>query len=325
MDDELHAIIAANGGFLFAADLNALGIGTRQIARLVHTRVLLRVRHGTYVDRAVFELAGPEERHRIMATSVLRKLGAGVVASHQTAAVLLGLDVFGVPLDRVHVTRLDGSSGRHEAGIVHHQGLVATEEDLVIVDDLAVTRPARTVFEMAAQVSTESAMVTASSALRLGVATPEELELEGERLDHWPGSQRARIAVRLADGRAETVGEVRSLFAMWKHGIPFPELQAAIEGTRYRVDFRWDLYRHVGEFDGAGKYGGLPAGLDARSAVIAEKRREDLIRARGYGMSRWMWVDLSGARVSAWARGLKAALDASRRQFTRGRTHIVLG
>ena len=36
--------------------------------------------------------------------------------------------MWGVRLDRVHVTRLDGGAGRIEADVVHHEGFVADEE-----------------------------------------------------------------------------------------------------------------------------------------------------------------------------------------------------
>ena len=60
-----------------------------------------------------------------------------------------------------------------------------------------------------------------------------------------------------------------------------------------RVDFGWEEQRTVGEFDGKAKYGELlKPGQTSRDAMLAEKRREDLLRDLGWQVVRWTWADL---------------------------------
>lgn len=84
--DDLPVITALNGGYVMRHQLNDLGYGDPQIRGAVKARILTRVRHGTYVMTAAWAAMTESERHRVVARSVLDKLGSGVIASHQTAA-----------------------------------------------------------------------------------------------------------------------------------------------------------------------------------------------------------------------------------------------
>lgn len=83
-----------------------------------------------------------------------------------------------------------------------------------------------------------------------------------------------------------------SAFGQSSLGLPTPELQAEIRDERGplvgRVDFLFRAQRTIVEFDGLVKY----AGADGRQALIAQKRREDGVRALGYQIVRPTWRDL---------------------------------
>ena len=67
-----------------------------------------------------------------------------------------------------------------------------------------------------------------------------------------------------------------------------------------RCDFGWEDLRTLGEFDGRVEYGRLlRPGQDPGDAVFEEKRREDAMRAEGWGMVRWTWSDLQRPEVLA--------------------------
>lgn len=327
METEVRDAIDAHGGYLLRRHLLELGLTDKWIARAVKAGLLKRIRHGTYVDATTHAAADTRERHLVTLRSAIERMGGDVVASHQSAAVALGLDLYGVDLATIHLTRADGNVGRREAGIIHHEGRL-DPQDIVEVNGIRVVRAQRTVFDLATHATTESAMVTASSALRMRMTTHDGLALEADRHVHRRGNQRARLAIGLSDGLLASVGEVRSVYAMWRQGIPRPRLQAVISDENgvfvARVDFLWDLFRHIGEFDGSMKYGGIADGPDARTALIEEKIREDRARACWYGVSRWMWPDLSPSRVAGWARQLGQDLEQSRRLYTRNATHIAL-
>jgi hypothetical protein len=104
--------------------------------------------------------------------------------------------------------------------------------------------------------------------------------------------------VEFADGLSESVGESRSRVAIQRAGLPSPVLQWDVTDDRgrwlARTDFGWPRLRTVGEFDGQAKYGRLRRpGQSVADAVLAEKRREDAIRATGLAVVRWAWPDLA--------------------------------
>jgi hypothetical protein len=82
---------------------------------------------------------------------------------------------------------------------------------------------------------------------------------------------------------------------MKKIGCPMPELQVSFRdhlGDIGNTDFYWREYRLAGEADGDSKYldPELRGGRTASEVVLAEKRREDRIRALDEGMTRWPWA-----------------------------------
>jgi hypothetical protein len=61
-----------------------------------------------------------------------------------------------------------------------------------------------------------------------------------------------------------------------------------------RVDFGWPELRTIGEFDGLVKYGRtLRPDQDPVEVLVAEKLREDALRAEDLGVTRWIWSDLA--------------------------------
>jgi hypothetical protein len=95
---------------------------------------------------------------------------------------------------------------------------------------------------------------------------------------------------RRGDGLPESVGESRLRVLMYEHGLPRPRLQTEFYdrlGLIGRVDFDFDEYESVVEFDGALKYGG-----GSPEVLIREKRREDRLRALGRTVIRTDWSRL---------------------------------
>lgn len=80
-------------------------------------------------------------------------------------------------------------------------------------------------------------------------------------------------------------------------GFAAPELQRRFllpDGTRCRTDFYWEGPGIVAEFDGLKKYvtSMRLSGVSPEQAVIAEKTREDGLRALGLKVVRFTWADL---------------------------------
>lgn len=328
--DDLVPFAEANGGYLMRHQLLGIGFSDRSLARAVRAGRLTRLRHGTYAVTETHRLRDSAERHRVLVRSVLDKLGPPVVASHQSAAALHDLDLHGVDLGTIHVTRLDGLPGHTEAGVVFHTGKVVPDTDVTMIDGRPVMQKQRAVVETASLSSIEAGMVVASSALRSGNVEKHALLEHATTYERWKGTRTARIAIRLSDGRLETVGEVRSLHMMWRHHIPHPELQHVVRTVAgvfvARTDFAWLLYRHTGEFDGMVKYGRLnPHLTDPGQQITDEKIREDKVRAELFGMSRWGWSGLDEDRQAATAAMILRGMEQSRTLYARNATHIPLG
>ena len=258
-----------------------------------------------------------QQRHLALLDSLVPCLTRGSIVSHASAAVLWGLPLWGVRLDRIHLTRQVSSGACRTAGLHVH----STPEEITAVDagGLAVTDPARTVIDLARTVPFEQAVVIADAALRAGLTTPAELAREAGQAVGRTGARRARAVVAFADARAESVGESRSRVAMHLAGLPAPELQVVIRDDAVRqvarTDFGYPDLRVAGEFDGKVKYGRLlRPGQSAGDAVFEEKRREDAIRDAGWIVIRWIWQELSHPEliIERWHRALARAARWSR-------------
>lgn len=316
MEATLERITAVRGGFAFRSDLLNHGWNDREIRAALRGGLIERLRHGTYAPKDQVSVMTPEDRHRLVARSVLHRLGDEYVLSHHSAAMFATSASFDIDLDTVHVTHRNKRNSRREAGVVFHVNAV-DDQDVVIRDGIAVTAPLRAALESASISSTESGLVLVNGVLNAGGFTREEYQELAESEADWPGSRRARLVGRLADEGCESPGESRSMYLFWREGIPRPETQAEIvmsDGlVAGRSDFRWRKCRHVGEFDGMFKYGILNRGDDPAQVLVDEKLREDRIRSSGYGVTRWTWSDLAPSRRARTAARIKSDLDRSRR------------
>ena len=90
----------------------------------------------------------------------------------------------------------------------------------------------------------------------------------------------------MADGRAESPGETLVRRILVEGGIPVtPQLTIHDGPVSWRADLVVDGTRVLVEFDGLVKYG-------SSDDLIAEKRREDRLRALGFIVVRVTWADL---------------------------------
>jgi hypothetical protein len=265
-----------------------------ELSRLVRTGELGRLRRGAYVDSTLPLDAATT--HRLLIRATMAGLRRPAVVSHQSAAVLQGLPLWDVPLDRVHVTRRPRAWNDTGRVLCCHVARLRDDE-VVDVDGLPVTSPVRTALDLARSLPHEAAVVVLDAALRLGLLDHDALRARLFDIAGAPGSRSAARAVLFADGRSESVGESRSrvILHRWKlapSALQY-EVRSADGGVIGRTDFAWEEHRLIGEFDGRIKYGRLlRPGQDAGDAVFREKRREDAIRDEGWGAVRWTWSDL---------------------------------
>src|SRR5690606_6707842 len=276
-----------------------------------------RLRQGVYIDRRRWEALDAVERHVVMAKAVSLRCADDAVFSHATAAVLLGLPVWNVPLGVVTVTRRKGFSGRFEADVRHVEAPLGADE-IVEVDGLRVTSLERTMVDVAREYDLVAATVICDAALRAGADRDRAFLLLAKRYT-WSRTRLISYPLRLADGRAESPGESRLRVLVALQGLPEPEPQGALHDRDGRFIGRGDLVfwteRTVVEFDGMFKYGVDLDERDPRDRLFQEKVREDRIREAGYEVVRVTWVDLDDPfRVAARIRAAFARA-AERRRF----------
>ena len=216
---------------------------------------LERIRRGSYAARTDLDALA---RHRRLIAATFPLLAEGSVLSHTSAAVLHGLPVRDDRLDRVWVTRAGDGHGRH-GPVVHLRRASLLRDDLDAVDGLPVTSLARTVMDLARELTLDWGVVGLDAALADGCA-PEALGEVLDRMSNWPGRRRAAAALRLADGAAGSPAESISRVQMYRLGFPMPitQFRVFLDGALVATtDFGWDDYGLVGECDGRVKYGEL--------------------------------------------------------------------
>ncbi|MEJ8279907.1 hypothetical protein [Pseudonocardia spirodelae] len=284
---------------LLRRDLLGLGVTDDDIRRFLRSGRWTELRPGAYLEAGDPRRRYATTLHRALVGATLPLLGAGAVVSGVSAAVLHGLPVWGVDLSRVQVTRDRGSGGRGGRRLVLRVGPLP-DDDVVVVDGVATTSPARTVVDVARTVPFEAAVVVADAALHRHLTTREQLDAAVYDACGRHGIGRARAVVAFADPRPDGPGESRSRVRMQELHVVRPVLQHPVTDRDGRaigtVDFWWPGHGLIGEFDGLEKYGrSRRPGESPGDVVVREKRREDALRARPgvTGVVRWTWAEVA--------------------------------
>lgn len=294
VNKKLEVVAARRRGWFTRADVLAAGYSESELRRRLRNGQWARLCRDRYVEPGGWPADEPpwdraRRLHLLALRAAAERLG-DVVVSHQSAAVLHGLPIWGLDLTRVHFSRSRGRI-RSDPLISVHRSPLAPDE-ITEVDGTRVTTVERAITETTCSTSYEVGVVLGDCALRERLTDPDRLAAVADRHQRWYGSPAARAAARFADGLSESVGESRLRVLMADHALPTPQLQVEIRDDDAqllgRVDFLVSSVLIV-EFDGAQKYG---AGADA---VVAEKWREDRLRERGYRVARVSWADLDRA------------------------------
>lgn len=280
------------------SELLARGVSDAEIRSARRNHSITTVQPGLYVPPSVFERSDTSARHLLAVRAATDKTTSGAVVSHQSAAIVHGFDMWKPNLDRVHFS-IDSRSGGRITSRRHVHTSVLTNDDITVVDGIAVTTAARTVADLAKAESFEFAVCVGDSALRSGATDRESIyaALRGR------GSVRGARAVAFIDARSETVGESRSRVYLQRNGFPAPDLQLNLFDEFgffvARTDFAYEEEGVIGEFDGLVKYMNSDDGTRTPSdVVIDEKAREDRLREHGWVVVRWTWKDLEGSGLT---------------------------
>jgi hypothetical protein len=277
-----------------AAQWRAAGITSAQFRSLTRAGDLVRVRRGVYATRRAIESADsdPRQGHALRVAAARASVGRHAVASHQSAALLHGIDLLHHPDDGcVWLTRPPGrKAGRHLEHI-HLYSAELPERHVTTLYGVRVTTATRTVIDLARSLAYMEGVVAMDSALRLGKTTDLGLADVLRTCARWPGIDRARRATAFSSEDAGSVLESCARVVFAEEGLPAPVLQAAVataEGEFIgRVDFCWPEYRVIAEADGMAKY---EDPRRAREQIMRDIR----LRDAGYKVVHFTWAELFG-------------------------------
>ena len=136
--------------------------------------------------------------------------------SHQSAAVLLGIPLWGARLDQVHITRRPPASTTTAGPLRSHVARLRDDE-LTAVGGIVVTDIARTCLTSPEACRFEPGVAVLDAALNEGLVAREVIERRLMDIAGTRGSRHAARGQAFADGRSESVGESRSRVAL--HGL----------------------------------------------------------------------------------------------------------
>jgi hypothetical protein len=273
-----------------------------------------------YADSAVVATSQEDstDRHLLLASASICALPLPTFAVASTAAAVHGLPFDRRLLDDIHLVRHSYTDVRalhrrvrqvSELPDVHVRTHHLDAAALGVVNGIPTVSPAVAAVTCAAQSSEEWALAVLDAA---AWQTPEKLDELASITEDWPllrgiGTVRAILpSVRVG---AQTPLESLSRYRLVRQGLPEPELQLGLYdnvGLIGYADMTWRQLGVVGEADGLQKY-------SSRDDVIAEKAREDRIRALGYVVVRWTWGEIIHDSASV-ARRIHHGASVARRR-----------
>ena len=295
----LHWFAERDGGVLTWEAARRAGLVPAEFANLVGRRHWPRMHRGVYIPDYQERTADIRARAAAAAVDV-----RSVTVSHATAAAL-----HGIPLARHsdvdHVTVPRQARRPHRPRLrVHAHDL--PPGDVMEIDGLAVTTPARTLLDLLLDGDRLTATWACEAAVRTGLATADQVRGRLAQARRVPGIVRARRRFALADGRSESVLETAIRLLLHDAGLPAPEVQLSIVDGAGREIFRLDLaylaHRVALEADGREVHETPPA-------VLRDRWRQNDLANRGWTVLRFTWHDVT-ARPGYVVSVVRAALRA---------------
>lgn len=296
MHPVLRAVADWQRGVFTSGQALAVGYSVEEIQVLLRRGTWSKVRRGVYIEgqqlRRLADL--PRELHLLQCAALPLVLRRPFVFSHWSAARLHDLHFLSRPPDEV--CGIDPDEARRGKGY-RICGATLPPEHVTRLQGWRLTTGARTVVDLAREVSFRAGVVIADSALRSGAATQEQLWAVALHCSHFEGIGRASRVCSFADGRAESVLESVSRVGLVALGVPGPELQVEVyddAGFIGRTDMLWEEQGVVGEADGKVKYT-QPYGDGPNEVLWNEKRRMSRLEAAGLAVVRWTSEELRQA------------------------------
>lgn len=291
----------------------ALGVSRGQLQRWLHKGRITTIAWGVFSPTEWLRgIADDPRRMHAVAVGAMIKRNPDLVASHESAAYLHGIDLLlppGSMVPQVTLTRRPQEHGRSTVNGALIRVARLPEDHVTSILGVPVTTVARTVMDLARTTGFTEGVVAADSALYKHVAIKVDFAIILRDCAQWRGIVQARQVLHFADGRAESALESVARVRFAQHLIPPPALQVNIRGAAGfigRVDFCWDQYRTIAEADGALKYEDQ-GGARARAQLARDEKFHDA----GWGTFHFTWREVYHEPTPT--------IDRLRRTFARNR------
>ena len=294
VEELLREFCSTQYGVVTRRQLLGLGLRAHRLDRLVQSTRLVVIRRGLYQ-------IGPVAAVRGLEMAALLVGGAMSRLSHGTAAILHELRPAGC------ATAVEISVSRRMRcsipGVITHRIGSLREDEALMLDGLRVTTPARTLLDIAGQLSSRDVEQAIASAMRRGLVTRAEMNGMVSRHQTHRGAAvlRALLEEERVPAFTRSLAEEEFLALVRAARLPHPELNVSVMG--YEVDFLWRPRRLVAEVDGYAFHS------SARS-FAADRRRDAELIAAGYRVLRFTWPDLNEGRLATAVRLAQALSHA---------------
>lgn len=294
-DRAIAELAARQATIVTHAQLRMLGVQPRTITAAVARGRVHRVHHGVF--SLVADRARPAHAPEWAA---LLACGPHAVVSGHSAARLHDLRT--ATIAEVELTVVGADRGRRRPGLRVHRAGSIDRTELVRVDGLRVTSIARTVIDLAPDLSDRALEHLVDQAL--GRTSRTKLLEALDRHRTRGGTRRLRELMDPARPSSETWShaEERLLGLIRRSGLPAPEVNVAL--GPYIPDLHWRGQRVIVEFDSYAHHSGPGSFEDDRA-------RHNDFTAQGYQVIHVTWRQLTGRpeQVLVW---IAVALHRSR-------------
>lgn len=312
------AHMASHDELITRAEALYLGIAPGTLRTLLRRGDWVVVRRGVYTHAEAWAALDDYRGRPLMrAHAALLTMRRGWVLSHDSSALQQGLAILTPTAPLVHITRPGHTNAWTQHGVRHH--LAGFRKDQVVtVEGRPCLDMARTSCDIARDQGVEHGVAAMDAVMRRGVPRAD-LWRAVSTMRSWPHVTEVRAAIELADPGAANPGESQARVLVSELGIGEVETQFPLMLGERLVWCDLRVGRHVFEFDGRIKYqhvedGGV-ADRPIDQVVWDEKKRERLIRAEGFGVSRIIAQDFHpDHRAEAKAR-LRSEYDVTVARF----------
>lgn len=287
-DQEARRIAEAQHGVLSRAQLFELGADYSFIHRKCRSGFLHELLAGVY------SIGGVPESVKQKIMSVVLAL-PNAVASHRCAAALLHMR--GFVLGTIEVTSSScGCSDLNGLAVVH-RSMYLCDDDVVVVDGIPATRPARTLFDLGAALGAGELRRVILDSVADRLVTEPQLWAQVREGPHRgrPGAanfKKALAQIGIGDEESASWLEDRAFARIAEAGFELPERQFDVQGPDgfiARVDLAYPQQRLVVEVDGWDFH-------CTRSDFVRDRQRQNELVAAGWSVLRFTNEDAAHPR-----------------------------